>query len=133
VGNVTGIRERAQERFGLLRSKATDLTDFDRTSPDAVPGWCVSTIARIAINDAALVEPLLIGETPITHADAEPMHLNIARILDRPNVKEIERLLSDDGLAVGAPLEFAKIEVVVTDFVVTPETLSVVEVIDLTS
>jgi hypothetical protein len=57
-----------------------------------------------------------IGEQPIRYADAEPMHLNVARVETLPELDQrVDRRLALD-----------RIEVVITDFVVTPETLTVV-------
>jgi hypothetical protein len=67
-----------------------------------------------------------IGESPMAYTDFEPMHLNIARILGRPDPEEVRRLLTRDRPAVNAALELATVELVVTDFVVTPATLTVV-------
>ena len=70
---------------------------------------------RVAVADA--VEA--IGEEPIRHADPEPMHLNVARVQSLPDLTQ----------GVDRRLALTRIEVVITDFVVTPSTLTVVDLI----
>ena len=78
-----------------------------------------------------LVAPFeALGEAPIAYPDTEPIHLNVARL---------DRL--DDPAAAGALLAappdldrwvtLRRIEVVVTDFLVTPATLRVLDTITL--
>jgi hypothetical protein len=70
---------------------------------------------RLAVADAAEA----IGEQPIGYADAEPMHLSVARVDTLPDLDQrVDRRITLD-----------RIEVVITDFVVTPETLTVVDLI----
>ena len=76
------------------------------------PDWAAM---RIAVADAAEA----LGEQPIRYADAEPMHLNVARVDTLPDL--------DQG--IDRRLELSRIEVVITDFVVSPETLTVVDLI----
>jgi hypothetical protein len=71
----------------------------------------------------ALVAPLeALGERPIAYPDTEPMHLNVARQLTLASPATAERLLAaPPGPPHGVAL--ATIEVVTTDFTVTPATL----------
>jgi hypothetical protein len=78
-----------------------------------------------SLRERLAAELTRIGENPMTHADPEPMHLNIARILRLTDPAELRRLLAEDRPTVNAALELATIELVVTDFVVTPATLTV--------
>jgi hypothetical protein len=80
---------------------------------------------RLALELAAL------GESPLTHPDPEPMHLNLARLQGTPDRGRVEGFMALDGNRIDASLTVTTIEVVVTDFVVTPETTTVVDLIDL--
>ena len=71
----------------------------------------------------ALVAPLeALGERPIAYPDTEPMHLNIARQLTLASPAAAERLLAAPP-GPPRPLALTTIEVVTTDFTVTPSTL----------
>jgi 2'-5' RNA ligase superfamily protein len=82
------------------------------------PGWK-------SLRERLAAELIRIGENPMTHTDPEPMHLNIARILRLTNAAELRRLLSDGRPTVDAALELATLELVVTDFVLTPALLAI--------
>jgi hypothetical protein len=64
-----------------------------------------------------------IGEQPMTHPDSEPVHLNIARIQGRRDAEALRLLLSEQRPALDVALEIADLELVITDFVVSPESL----------
>jgi hypothetical protein len=68
-----------------------------------------------------------IGEQPLTHADPEPIHLNVARIRRLDNPDEVRRLLTQERPAANAVLEISHLELVITDFVVAPEKLQVLD------
>ena len=79
----------------------------------------------------ALVAPFeALGEQPIAYPDTEPMHLNVARL---------ERLADPDRAAalleappdLDRPVVLRAIEVVVTDFLVSPDTLRVLDTVRL--
>jgi len=67
-----------------------------------------------------------IGENPLTYPDPEPMHVNIARVLRLDAPSERRRLLVQDRPAVDVTLDLATIELVITDFVLSPATTTVV-------
>ena len=79
----------------------------------------------------ALVAPFEgLGEVPIAYPDTEPIHLNVAR-LDR-----LDDPAAADALLAAPPdldrwVTLRRIEVVVTDFLVTPATLRVLDTITL--
>jgi hypothetical protein len=66
-----------------------------------------------------------IGEDPISYADPEPMHLNIGRLLSPPNGDRLKAALTDESLAVDHEFGLTTVEIVTTDFVLTPSTLQV--------
>lgn len=66
-----------------------------------------------------------IGERPIAYADTEPVHLNVARILSVPNTVALESVLSTNELSVSHEVLIDTVELVLTDFVVSPENLVV--------
>ena len=71
----------------------------------------------------ALVAPLeALGDRPIAYPDTEPMHLNVARQRTLASPGAAERLLASPP-AQPRPLALTTIEVVTTDFTVTPSTL----------
>lgn len=222
------IRSRAEMRFQKLRANALNDYVFDPTSINPPTGFCLSTIARIAVNDASLLDGLkalqqrlepvgelycypqeslhisllgctsreelaavteperiaavqravrqvvaghhsitldlgrvnligsqffvevyaddevwsqmraqltkvlvAIGETPISFPDTEPMHLNLARLLSSPDQTALKQLLSKADFGLAASLIIQTVELVVTDFVVSPEATRVVEVLQL--
>ncbi len=61
-----------------------------------------------------------VDENPITSNTTEPMHLNIGRMTVPPKPGKLRELLSDTSLATGKPIELHVIELVITDFLVTP-------------
>lgn len=69
-----------------------------------------------------------LGEKPIVYADTEPMHLNIARITSAPNYSMLRSALSDDRLAINETMTAETIELVCTDFVVSPDKLNVLSI-----
>lgn len=104
TGPAGSIAGRAAARFGRLRAEALA---------------------------ALLVAPFeALGKEPIVYPDTEPMHLNVARL---------ERLTAPDraGELLTAPPDLARpialhaVEVVVTDFLVSPDTLGVLETVTL--
>ena len=82
-------------------------------------------LAWKSLRERLAAELVRIGENPMTHADPEPMHLNIARILSLANPAELRRLLTEGRPTVDAALNLTTIELVITDFVLTPATLTV--------
>jgi len=77
---------------------------------------------------SALAESLLgIGEDPIVYSDKEPVHLNLARLTAPCSAETVARLIGSPDNDAATSLSISTVELVVTDFVVTPETLAVVE------
>ncbi|CAL9539428.1 hypothetical protein SUDANB95_04166 [Actinosynnema sp. ALI-1.44] len=74
-----------------------------------------------------------IGEQPIAYADAEPMHLNVARIVGPPATSAVREVLGDPSRVIGAAVALRAVELVSTDFVVAPESLVVIDEFDLRS
>lgn len=72
------------------------------------------------------------GESPIVHPDNEPMHVNLARADGALSPERVAAALDAAG-EVGRELELALVEVVVTDFLVTPAALRVVEAVQLSA
>ena len=70
---------------------------------------------------------LALGEKPIVYDDAEPVHLNIARITGEPDVGLVRDLLLDPGLTASASVVVDTVELVVTDFVVHPDRVDVID------
>lgn len=65
------------------------------------------------------------GEQPMAHPDPEPMHLNVSRLLgltDGSATTGLAALLADPSVGVHADVVLSVVEVVVTDFVLTPAT-----------
>jgi hypothetical protein len=60
-----------------------------------------------------------LGESPMTHPDAEPIHLNISRLAGAYDTRALTALLADDR-STTRPIHLATIELVVTDFALTP-------------
>jgi hypothetical protein len=71
-----------------------------------------------------------VGEAPIAYADTEPMHLNVAR-LDRLDDPAVGESLLADPPDVGHWLTLNTVELVVTDFLVSPATLRVLDTLAL--
>lgn len=65
-----------------------------------------------------------IGESPLAYADTEPMHLNVARIAAAPGTAALHDALLAKH-AIGEVLAVTAVELVVTDFLVTPSELRV--------
>ena len=79
----------------------------------------------------ALVAPLeALGEEPIAYPDTEPMHLNVAR-LGRLTAPDRAGELLTAPPDVARPIALHVVEVVVTDFLVSPATLRVLETVTL--
>lgn len=68
-----------------------------------------------------------IGESPIAYEDTEPVHLNTARVLSAPNQALAREALQDTSFAVNRSLIINSVELVLTDFVVSPENLRVLD------
>jgi hypothetical protein len=100
------------------RLNATGVQLFLEVLTDS-PAWARM---RGALADA--MEAL--GEAPIRYADAEPMHLNVARVAD---AGALAAALGEPA-TVGAG-RLTTIDVVITDFVVSPATLTVLDTIEL--
>jgi hypothetical protein len=66
---------------------------------------------------AALVA---IGEAPMTHPDPEPIHLNVARLHGDYDAIGLGALLRDATACIDVAVDLACIELVVTDFALTP-------------
>lgn len=78
-----------------------------------------------------LVAPLeAMGEAPIAYADTEPVHLNVARLGRLDDPAAADALLADPP-DVDRTVVLRTVEVVVTDFLVSPATLRVVETVTL--
>jgi hypothetical protein len=89
---------------------------------EAVPDDSRWADARLALEDAVRA----LGEEPMSYADPEPMHLNVARYRAEPSRESFEHALRcapPDGVRV----ELTALETVITDFLVSPETLQVVD------
>jgi hypothetical protein len=71
------------------------------------------------------------GGDPITYADPEPMHVNVARVTAAADGAAVAEVLGDPDLTVDHDLSLRTVEVVVTDFAVTPDALRVLDTIDL--
>lgn len=67
-----------------------------------------------------------VGESPMTHPDPEPIHLNVSRLAGTYDTAALRTLLTDDTTAVAASVHLATIELVVTDFALTPATTTYV-------
>jgi hypothetical protein len=87
------------------------------------PAWSV-TRARLA----GLVRAA--GGEPITYADTEPMHVNVARVTGRTGPCPVADILRDPDLTVDRDLRLDTVEVVVTDFVVAPDARRVLDTIE---
>lgn len=72
------------------------------------------------------------GGSPIVHPDNEPMHLNLARADGALSPEAVAAALDAAG-EVDRELELAVVEVVVTDFLVTPAALRVVDTVQLSA
>ncbi|MEV8440901.1 2'-5' RNA ligase family protein [Actinosynnema sp. NPDC051121] len=68
-----------------------------------------------------------IGERAISYSDAEPVHLNIARVTGEPDVGVVRDVLLDPGFTASATAVLDTVELVVTDFVVRPDRVEVVD------
>lgn len=66
-----------------------------------------------------------LGENPLRYADFEPMQLNISRIVELTRPEEVRRLLTHDRPTFNTALDLTTLELVITDFVVTPATLTI--------
>jgi hypothetical protein len=88
------------------------------------PGW-----SRLRAELAAALRQA--GENPLAYPDPEPMHLNVARLLAAPDPGRLQQALLDRDLAVGRPVRLQVIELVLTDFLLTPATLRVLGVVTL--
>lgn len=74
-----------------------------------------------------------IGECPISYADTEPIHLNVARILASPDEHLLKSALTDPDFSINEVVVIDKVELVLTDFTVSPDQLEVLDTIPLTS
>ncbi len=72
-----------------------------------------------------------IGEEPISFPNREPVHLNIGRLMGVTNVRAIADLIRDPENKLDCPVVFGVVEVVVTDFLLTPDALLLVRKIRL--
>jgi hypothetical protein len=72
-----------------------------------------------------------IGEDPLAYADPEPMHLNVARLLTAPDPDLLRQALLGCDLVAGRPVLLHKVELVLTDFVLTPATLEILGAFEL--
>jgi hypothetical protein len=88
------------------------------------PAWS-ATRARLA--DLVLAA----GGEPITYPDTEPMHVNVARVTAGTDAAAVADALHDPDLTADHDLRLHTVEVVVTDFVVDPGTLRVLDTIEL--
>lgn len=68
-----------------------------------------------------------IGEHPIAYADTEPIHLNVARMLSAPDASVLRKILSAADLNVDEDVLIDTVELVLTDFVVSPDKLKALE------
>jgi hypothetical protein len=84
------------------------------------------------MRDELSVDLKKIGERPVSYADTDPIHLSVARILTTPDKYLLESALTDPHLTVDETVIVDKIELVLTDFVVSPEHLEVLDIISLT-
>jgi hypothetical protein len=79
----------------------------------------------------ALVAPFeALGEEPIAYPDTEPMHLNVARLEGLTDPDRAAALL-DAPPDLDRAVVLRAIEVVVTDFLVSPEALRVLDTVTL--
>lgn len=67
-----------------------------------------------------------VGESPMTHPDPEPIHLNVSRLAGAYDAAALRTLLTDRTASVDASVHLATIELVVTDFALTPGNTTVV-------
>lgn len=67
-----------------------------------------------------------VGELPMTHPDPEPIHLNVSRLAGTYDAAALQALLTDDTATADASVHLATIELVVTDFALTPGNTTVV-------
>jgi hypothetical protein len=74
---------------------------------------------------------LRIGESPIAYADTEPIHLNVCRIISSPDSRLLSKALTNVGLDARAEVLVSTIELVLTDFVVSPERIKVIDTFSL--
>lgn len=88
------------------------------------PKW-----ARMRVDLADALAAL--GERPITYADPEPMHLNISRLEGPPDTSRLHQTLGDSSVGLNVLARLTYVDVVVTDFVLSPEGLVIVDTIQL--
>ena len=84
---------------------------------------------RLALEDA-LVD---LGEQPIAYPDKRPIHLNVLRMTDT-SASALERMLAAVAALRDAPLgelTIARVELVITDFVVSPRHVRILATFDL--
>jgi hypothetical protein len=70
-----------------------------------------------------------IGEDPLAYPDPEPMHLNVARLRTAPDPDRLRQALLGCDLSQAVLLH--RLELVLTDFVLTPATLEILGAFDL--
>lgn len=66
------------------------------------------------------------GEDPMSHPDPEPLHLNVSRLQRLDDAARLRALLDDPRAGVEATVEVHTVEVVLTDFVLSPDATTVV-------
>ncbi len=69
------------------------------------------------------------GEEPLSFRDPEPVHLNIARLVGTPDSAVVARLLEGDPFDIEMPI--TRVELVLTDFVLDPENVVVLDELTL--
>jgi hypothetical protein len=70
-----------------------------------------------------------IGEDPLAYPDPEPMHLNVARLRTAPDPDRLRQALL--GCDLGQAVLLHRLELVLTDFVLSPATLEILGAFDL--
>ena len=108
-------------RFGRVNATGVQLFIETYTSE---PSWA-------SMRKALEEEVRALGEDPLAYADPEPMHLNLARMRDQPDAARLQSLLADPSAGLYATAVLDRLDVVVTDFVVSPQGAEVVDTVRL--
>jgi hypothetical protein len=125
---VAALEERTDRRpvvfaLGGVGLVGTQLFVEARAPDERWAAW------RTAVADAAAG----VGEQPLVHPDPEPVHLNVARLgpASRPALVTLAARLRAERHAVETTVEIDRLEVVVTDFVVSPHATRTVAAVRL--
>ncbi len=130
LARIAGV---VRARLSEVRAVSVTLGRLNLMGPQAFVD-VVPTDGRWADARLDLADGLReIGETPMSHPDAEPIHLNISRLAGRYEATELVDALTDESVSVAATIELATVELVVTDFGLTPALTTFVETFSLVS